>query len=101
MASRTELHDTLKRFNENDNVYYNPPTNLKMNYRAIRYNLSSIHGEHANDKRYLNRKRYDLIVICKESDPEVVDKLLELPYCSFNTHYKSDNLNHYSLTLYW
>lgn len=101
MANRVDLQNLLEELLGSKNIYYNPPTTLKMNYPAIRYNLSTIQSTHANDRKYSNQKRYDLIVICKESDPEVVDKLLELPYCSFNTHYKSDNLNHYSLTLYW
>lgn len=101
MANRVNLQNLLEELLGSKNIYYNPPTTLKMNYPAIRYNLSIIKSTHANDRKYSNQKRYDLIVICKESDPEVVDKLLELPYCSFNTHYKSDNLNHYSLTLYW
>lgn len=101
MATRTELQSLLEELNGSINVYYNPPATLKMEYRAIRYKLNNIQNEHANDKRYFNKKRYDLIVISKESDPDVVDKLLELPYCSLSTPYKSDNLNHYPLTLYW
>lgn len=101
MANRYDLDDLLMQIHKGGYVYYNPPTNIRMNYPAIRYNLSSISSQYANDRKYSNKKRYDLVVICEESDPEVVDALLELEYCSFNTHYKSDNLNHYSLTLYW
>ena len=101
MASRLELQTKLEELNGNRNVYYNPPTNLRMEYPAIRYSLSNIQTNNANDTKYVKTKRYNLIVISRESDPEVVDRLLELPYCSFDTHYKSDNLNHYSLTLYW
>ena len=101
MATRVELQSLLEELNSSRNVYYNPPTNLKMSYPAIRYKLSSMQPTHADDGKYLNRKRYELMVICKESDPDVVDKLLELPYCSLSTPYQSDNLNHYPLTLYW
>lgn len=101
MASRLELQSKLEELLGNRNVYYNPPTNLRMEYDCIRYSLSNIQTNNANDTKYVKTKRYNLIVISRESDPEVVDRLLELPYCSFDTHYKSDNLNHYSLTLYW
>jgi hypothetical protein len=30
-----------------------------------------------------------------------VDKMLELPLCSFNRHYTADNLNHWALELYY
>lgn len=101
MATRLELHTMLEKLLRSGNVYYNPPTNLTMKYDAIRYSLSSIQSTYANDAKYSNMKRYDLVVISKHSDPIVVDRILELPYSSFNTHYKSDNLNHYSITLYW
>lgn len=82
-------------------MYYQPPENLKMSYPAIRYTKSKIEGEHANDKRYKNMTRYEIIVIDRNPDNSVIDRLLELPYCSFDRHYKSDNLNHDVLTLYY
>lgn len=101
MASRLELQSKLEELLGSRNVYYNPPTNLKMEYDCIRYSLSDIQTNSANDIKYVKTKRYNLIVISRNSDPEVVDKILDLPYCSFDNHYKADNLNHYSLTLYW
>lgn len=101
MATRLELQAKLEKLLGSGNVYYNPPTNLTMKYDAIRYSLSNIQSTYANDAKYSRMKRYDLVVISKESDPSVVDRILELPYSSFNTHYKADNLNHYSITLYW
>lgn len=101
MATREDLQTKLEELLGSRHVYYNPPTNLRMEYDCIRYSLVGYDTKHADDIKYSNMKRYDLIVISRESDPEVVDKLLELPYCSFNTDYVADNLNHYSLTLYW
>lgn len=101
MASRLELQTKLEELLGSRNVYYNPPTNLKMEYECIRYSLSTIRSEYANDAKYSNMKQYDLIVISRVSDPEIIYKLLELPYCSIGTPYKADNLNHYPLTLYW
>ena len=101
MASRLELQSKLEGLLKSRNVYYNPPTNLHMEYDAIRYSLGGIQTKHADDAKYVNMKRYELIVISRKSDPEIVDKLLELPYCSMGTPYKADNLNHYPFTLYW
>lgn len=101
MASRIDLQSKLEELLGSRNVYYNPPDNLRMQYNAIRYSLGVRQSTYADDRKYRNMNRYDLIVITRESDPEVVEKLLELPYCSMGTPYKADNLNHYPLTLYW
>ena len=39
--------------------------------------------------------------IDKKPDNEVIDKILHLPYSSFDRHYKADNLNHDVFTLYY
>lgn len=82
-------------------VYYQPPASTIMQYDAIRYSLSRIDTRYADNKRYKNMNCYDVIVISRRPDPEVVTKILDLPYASFNRHYVSDNLNHYSITLYY
>lgn len=101
MASRLELQSKLEDILGSRNVYYQPPESLKMNYPAIVYSKSRIDGRKANDSTYSMNTRYDITVIDKLPDNAVIKKLLELPYCSFDRHYKSDNLNHDTLTLYF
>lgn len=101
MADRIELHILLKELLGSDHVYYRPPENTKMVYPAIRYSKQGIDAEHADDKKYLKRNRYQLIVIAKLPDDPVIDKLLELPYCSYEQHYIADNLNHDVLRIYY
>ena len=55
----------------------------------------------ANNKKYSSNTRYELIVIDRRPDNPVINKLLELDYCSYDRPYKSDNLYHDSLTLYF
>lgn len=101
MASREELQFTLEELLESRNVYYNPPANIQMQYDAIRYKLSAIQSDYANNNKYTKMKCYDLIVISRKPDPEVVYKILELPYSSLGRPYTADNLNHYPITLYY
>lgn len=101
MASRLKLQTTLEEMLGNRNVYYQPPENLKMSYPAIRYSKSDIDSSYADDRTYKNMTRYELIVIDRKPDNPVIDRLLEIPYCSFDRAYKSDNLYHDSLTLYY
>lgn len=101
MANRIDLHNLLKELLESENVYYQTPETSKMSYPAIKYSKQTIKKEHANDKAYLMKDCYQLIVIAKLPDHPVIKKLLDLPYCSYDRHYVSDNLNHDSLTIYY
>lgn len=101
MASRLELQTKLEELLRSRNVYYQPPESIKMEYPAIVYSKDDIKLTHANDTVYSKKVKYSLIVISKKPDDPVIDKLLEVPYCSYDTSYKSDNLNHDVLTLYY
>ena len=101
MASRLDLQDKLEELNENRNVYFQPPSNIKMNYPAIKYEIDRIDTKFADDSSYISNKRYTITVISKNAKPEIIDKLLDLPMCTFDRPYVSDNLYHYSFTIYW
>ena len=101
MASRLELHSKLKELLGSENVYYQPPNNLLIKYPAIKYSKSDINLKFADNTPYARMTRYDLIVIDYEPDNEVVDSLLQLPYCSYDRHYIADNLDHDVLIIYW
>lgn len=101
MASRLDLQDKLEELNENRNVYFQPPSNIQMNYPAIKYEIDRIDTKFANDSSYIRNKRYTITVISKNAKPEIIDKLLDLPMCTFDRSYQSDNLNHFVFTIYW
>lgn len=101
MGSRPNLQIILEELLGSRNAYYQPPENVRMNYPAIRYTKSRIEGKYADDKRYKNLTRYELIVIDRMPDNPVINKLLELPYCSHDRWYVANNLNHDVLTLYY
>ena len=101
MASRLELQSKLEELLGSRNVYYQPPENLKMSYPAIVYSKSRPDVKRANDQIYLQKNRYEIIVISKSPDNQVIDKLIGLPYCSYDRNYVSDNLHHDVFTLYY
>lgn len=101
MASRLDLQSKLEELLGSKNVYYQPPSSIKMAYPAIVYAKAKIDTRVANNKKYNTITRYDVTVIDRLPDNLVVLKLLELPYCSYDRQYKSDNLNHDILTLYY
>lgn len=101
MSSRNELQGKLEELLKSKHVYYNPPSTLKMEYPCIRYSLKVIKSRFANSAPYSLLPCYELIVIAKESDHEVIKDLMMLPYCTHVNHYKADNLNHDVLTIHW
>lgn len=101
MARRLELQSKLEELLGSINVYYNPPESKKMEYDAIRYNKKDIQSRFANDRAYFLLDCYEITVIARQPDHPVIRELLRLPYCSFDRHYKSDNLYHDVLTLYY
>lgn len=101
MASREALQYKLESLLGSKNVYYQPPQTLKISYPAIIYSKSRIDTRKANDSTYSRTVGYDIIVIDKRPDNPVIHKLLDLPYCSYDRNYKSDNLIHDVLTIYY
>ena len=101
MASRLELQTLLEKLLGSRNVYYQPPESIKMAYPAIRYTKTKIDSKYANDKKYSKMRCYEIIVIDSNPYNKVIDDILELPYSRHDRHYKSDNLNHDVITLYF
>lgn len=101
MANRLDLHETLCNILGSRNVYFQPPESVKMQYPAIKYSLSNVKNNHANDKVYTQSHSYQIIVIDKSPDSIISEKISQLPYCKFDRSYASDGLNHYVYTLYY
>jgi hypothetical protein len=101
MASRLELHEVLCEILGSRNVYFQPPESVKMQYPAIVYSRRSIDNIHANNSVYMQNNSYELTLIHRDPDNDIVEKLSKLPTCKFDRHFVSDNLNHYTYTLYF
>lgn len=100
MTTRLELHEKLCELLGSRNVYFQPPEKLKMSYPCIRYSFYNVYNQHADNFPYHQRDAYQLTVIDPDPDGDVKDKVKQLPLCSFDRYYASDNLNHYVFTLY-
>lgn len=101
MGNRLDLQQKLEDLLGLRHVYYQPPSSVKMEYPAIVYSKQGIQQRHADNTTYLINKRYSVTVISRIPDEPVIDKLLMLPYCSYDRNYKADNLYHDVLILYY
>lgn len=102
MASRQALHEELCGILGSRNVYFQPPESVKMNYDAIRYQLAGKDIIRANNEIYQFTNCYDGVVITRDPDTVIPDKILShFEMCRFGRPYVADNLNHYPFTLYF
>ena len=101
MASRLELQSKLEELLGSRNVYYNPPSSVKMKYDAIVYYRSNMDNTFANNSVYNQAIAYQVTVISEKADSETVFKISKLPKCKFVRHFTSENLHHDVFTLYY
>lgn len=101
MASRLELQSKLEKLLGSKCVYYNPPESMKMGYPAIRYSKKSVDVKYAGNAVYSKMDCYQVIVISTMPDDPVNEKIMALPYCSWDTHYTANNLDHDVYTLFY
>jgi hypothetical protein len=94
MAQRLELQAILTGILETDNVYFQPPPTIKMDYPCIVYSRDYELTEFADDIPYKQRKRYQVTVIDPNPDSSIPDKVAALPLCVYDRFYTADNLNH-------
>lgn len=101
MERRLELHELLVEILGSRNVYFQPPASIKMKYPAIVYSRNDFDNQHADNIPYVQKVGYQIIVIDKNPDSEIVSKIAGLPLCRYDRHYNSDNLNHDVFSIYY
>lgn len=101
MDRREELHQILKDILGSNNVYFQPPKSVMLDYPCIVYKRSDIYSIKADNINYLNRVRYTLTLIGDNPESDLVKELLEIPMCSYDRFFTSDGLNHDVFSLYY
>ena len=101
MDRRLELQTKLENILGSRNVYFQPPSNTKIEYPCIVYERDDIDQRFADNRTYINTVRYSLTLIGRSPESNLVSKILELPYCSYDRFYTTDSLNHDVFTLYY
>lgn len=101
MAQRLELQTLLASLVGSNNVYFQPPPTVQMQYPCIVYNRDDIDTAFADNKPYKHKKRYQVTVIDKDPDSVIHEKVAALPMCSYDRFYTADNLNHDVFNLFF
>lgn len=100
-STRLKLHNKLCEILGTSNVYYRAPSS-GMKYPCIKYEFSGNRTFHADNAKYLGKKRWTLTVIDQDPDSEIPKSIEEnLAYSTFDRTYESDGLNHFVLNVYY
>lgn len=94
---RLELDSRLRRILGSNNLYFEPPASKRMEYPCIRYTRERIDTNYANNKVYLGKQRYNVMLIYYDVDSDLIDKVLrndEDLVFSHERHYVADGLHH-------
>ena len=102
MHTRVDLQNELERFLGSRNVYFQPPSNVKLKYPCIIYDWARVKPEYANNYIYMHTKAYEVMIIDQNKDSELPDRFLRyLPYTSFSRIYPADGLWHFVYNVYY
>src|ERR1043165_79901 len=99
MAPRAQLQSLLEV--SCDNVYFQPPPDVQMNYPAIVYERRRAESYYANNQPYCVVKQYQVTIISRSPDDVLYDAVANLPMSTHERFYVADNLNHDVFSIYF
>lgn len=97
---RDEFHIRLQSIAPYYRIYFQPPSDIKMAYPAIVYELDRVVKKRADNRSYLQNRRYQVKLITKNPDDPVFDALASLVHSEFERHYTLESLNHFVFNIY-
>ena len=98
------LRDELYSLDISNNVYYNPPTSIRMSYPCFRFAENNTYTIRADNVAYLNHRRWVITYITTDEEEveTVINRMLNhFMMCNNETVYKADNLIHIVFNLYF
>lgn len=101
MGQRLDLHDIFRAILGSNNVYFQPPPTIKIEYPCIIYTKENVGTKFADNSPYMKKTRYQVTVIDRDPDSIIPGKVSDLESCIFDRFYTSENLNHDVFKLYF
>lgn len=97
MGTRLQLSALLNSLCEN--VYFQAPENVKMQYPAIEYHPDDEIRQHADNRTYLLTDKYQVTIMDRDPDSPIRAAFRQLPGVDFVRHDVFDELNQFIYTL--
>lgn len=102
MGRRLNLDSELRELLGSNNVYFQPPKSVQMQYPAFVYRRSDGLHTFADNNPYNFRVQYELTIITKDPDSDLIEKVANhFTRIRFSRHYTADNLNHDVYVIYY
>ncbi len=97
---RLAFHEELCNALELQNVYFQPPTNVRLEYPCVVYSRRDMPKWYADNLGYISSLVYDVTLIYKNPDSELPGKLIQMPKAYFDRHFVNENLYHDNFVVY-
>lgn len=104
VAKRRELQTKLETILGSKNVYFQPPSNIKLKYPCFIYERSTPYTLKADDINYLTRGHYSVTFISTDVEKcmAMMTKMLDsFDHISVEREFISEDLNHDVYNLYY
>ncbi len=94
MGQRLKLSQILRNLLGSNNVYFQPPADLKMKFPCIVYERAKLEPDYADNLPYKIDNVYYVTCIYDDPDSDIPLKLALLPMCAHQRHYETNNKNY-------
>jgi len=101
MGSRLDLHADLVGIMDGGEVYFQPPSSIKMSYPCIVYKRQRTDTKHANNKPYKLARLYQITLIDDTPDSTFVDILSLMSGVRHTNSFSKDQLSHDVFSLFY
>lgn len=99
--NRIDFHNYLKEVTGLSNIYFQPPSNIKLKYPCIVYDRLNIQNKPADNTVHITHVSYQVEVIDYSPDSEYVNKLSKIVKCKHNRAFQTEGLNHDVFEIYY
>lgn len=83
------------------NVYFQEPSNNRMEYPCIIYHKKPSQIVHADNRPYRKDLFWQITVIDRDPESRIAEAVEELPGIHCDANFTQDNLHHYVYSLYY
>jgi hypothetical protein len=101
MGTRPDFQSLLEGLQDGSFVYFQPPTNVEVQYPAIIYNQDYQKTQYADNLPYRRTTRYMVTVVDRDPDSTLKAKVAALPMTTYVRHYTTESLNHDVFDVYF
>lgn len=94
LADRQAIHNLLLTLPGVAKIYYQPPSNVQLEYPCVIYQRDDVSKKHADNQPYFRKNEWMVTTIEMDSDIPISEAVGALQTSEFNRSYNNDGLFH-------